>query len=107
MAQSMTCPHCGAALEITGPQATMRCAYCNNPVVVPEAVQQADASIRASQSMSRTMRYLLIFLVLVIGVPTCVSLAGTVLGVLASVAGVLVGIAAPLLAVVLQYFVRQ
>jgi LSD1 subclass zinc finger protein len=37
--QSFTCPNCNAPLTYDGQAATVACAYCNNTVVVPEALR--------------------------------------------------------------------
>jgi DNA-directed RNA polymerase subunit RPC12/RpoP len=42
MAETFSCPSCGAPLEPDGDQPTVRCIYCNSSVIVPEAMRRDD-----------------------------------------------------------------
>ncbi|MCX6037956.1 MAG: hypothetical protein NTW99_08715 [Chloroflexi bacterium] len=71
---------CGAALEYTGgPEHTLRCQYCGISMPVPEEFWR-EAEVK--QTMSKWGKYLIIFRVITIGIPTCLWLVGTLLGVL-------------------------
>ena len=39
----LTCPACGAKLNITGDEAQVQCEYCGNTIVVPEELRSPKA----------------------------------------------------------------
>jgi LSD1 subclass zinc finger protein len=96
MAQTFNCPNCGAALEYSGGGRTMKCTYCGTTVQVPEELWQP---IEQAQAATQWKKYLIIFLVVTVGIPTCVGLLGTVFGVGGS-------IFAALIPFVLKIFIR-
>ncbi len=49
MAQTLTCPHCGAPLDYTGDAATIRCPYCETSVVVPAELRKHAAPAASEQ----------------------------------------------------------
>ncbi len=73
----------------------MQCPYCNNNAPVPGVLLQAKQEADASKTASRLGRYLVIFLVLVVVVPTCLSIAVTLLGAFLGIVGPLLGIILP------------
>jgi len=97
MAQTFNCTGCGAALEYAGgPEHTLRCQYCGTSTPVPEGFWR-EAEVK--QTMSKWGKYLIIFLVVTVGIPTCLGLVGAILG----IGGSIFGIIAAFLA---QIFVR-
>ena len=82
--QNFACPSCGGSLSYSGTAPTMVCAYCGNTVAVPAELRQPGLQLEAQQLARKTTRWVIIFLILVFGVPTCVGLAGTFIGIAAS-----------------------
>jgi hypothetical protein len=95
MPQAFTCPSCGGSIETDGSQPTVKCPYCGSVVQVPDAIRQVAVERQTAQAVNRTTRFFWIFIILVFGVPTCLGIAGAVIGLVVSVA-------APLLAIVLS-----
>ena len=62
----------------------MVCQYCGNTVAVPAELRQPGLTLEAQQTSQKAMRWVVIFIILVVGVPTCVGLAGTFIGIGAS-----------------------
>lgn len=93
---SFTCPTCGGRVDDPGSGPTTRCPYCQNLVPVPEEIRQAVQERQTRKALSRNARYLVIFLIIVIVVPTCIGLFAS-----------LVGVFAPLLAMILAFFIGQ
>ncbi len=98
MPQTFSCPNCGGSAEYTGGP-TARCQYCNNLVTAPPELRQEDLQQQATQTASKAGRYFLIFLLIVVGIPSCLGLIGTLIG-------VFFGIAGPILAVIIQLLVK-
>ena len=96
MTQTLSCPRCGASLEYHGTGRTMQCSYCATILDVPEEFWGAA---EAAETARRWKRYVILFLVLTVGLPTCLGLLGTVLG----IGG---GILAVILPSVLRIFVH-
>ncbi len=96
MAQSFNCPNCGAALEYAGSGRTMECQYCNTNVSVPEEFWREQEN---AKMVSQWKKYFIIFLVITVGLPTCVGLLGALLG----IGGAVLGITLPF---ILQIFAR-
>jgi hypothetical protein len=82
MSQSFSCPSCGAALEYAGAGRTMKCTYCGTVVQVPEELWEPAEQ---AQTATQWKKYLIIFLLITVVLPTCVGLLGTVAGVSASI----------------------
>lgn len=99
MAQSFNCPQCGGMLEYTGSGRTMPCPYCATTVSVPEEFWREQETARA---ISQGKRYAIIFLLIVVGLPTCLGLFGTLLG----FGGALLGVGATILAAIIQIAVH-
>jgi hypothetical protein len=99
MTETFSCPNCGGALEYGGAGRTMKCPYCGTTVQVPE---QMWSAVEQAQTASQWKKYVIIFLIITVGLPTCLSLLGLVLGLL----GIGAGILAPILAFFLHFLVR-
>jgi hypothetical protein len=98
MSQTLACPHCGGSLNADGSQPYVTCGYCGNQAPVPDALRQAHLEQQTGQAVNRGVRYLIIFLVLVIGVPTC-------LGIVGSLFAAIVGIAAPIISILITFLI--
>ena len=96
MSDSFTCPQCGAGLQYAGGGQSMRCPYCGSNVQVPEQLWRHAEDARTS---AQWQKYAIWFLVLAVGLPTCLGLVGAVLG----IGG---GVFAAILPFVLHIFVR-
>ncbi len=82
--QNFACPSCGGSLTYSGTAPTLVCTYCGNTVAVPDALRQPGLQLEAQQTVSKTMRWVIIFIILVFGVPTCLALGGAFIGIAAS-----------------------
>ena len=95
MPQTFDCPNCGATLEYSGTEHTMKCSYCNNDAVVPEELWRAAEATRQELELKQTqkkwLKYLWIFLAVTVGLPLCLTLVGTLFG----IGGSIIGIIAP------------
>ena len=60
----------------------MKCTYCGTTVEVPSGLWQPAEDARAT---GRWKTYIIVFLVVTVGIPTCASLVGTAAGIGASV----------------------
>ena len=101
MAQNFACPSCGAQLEVRGGQPAIQCSYCGNSVAVPEALAEAAVLEQPiTEDQKRWLKIGIIALILIFVVPTCI-------GLIASVLGALVGIGAPIVSLLLQFFVHH
>jgi len=69
----------------------MECTYCQNTVTIPEELR-LPAAPKTIKLTNTQIRWIWIFIIVVFVVPTCVGLAGTLVGVIVSVL-------APLLAI--------
>jgi hypothetical protein len=85
--QTFSCPNCGGTLEYDGHGRTMKCAYCGTVAQVPEALWQP---IEQAQSVQQWKKWIVIFLVLTVGLPTCLGLVGTLVGVGGAILGAIV-----------------
>jgi hypothetical protein len=56
----------------------MKCQYCGSTVAVPEQLWQPAEE---AQTVSQWKKYLIVFLIITVGIPTCLGLLGAVLGV--------------------------
>jgi hypothetical protein len=79
--QNFACPSCGGTIAYSGTAPTTVCPYCGNTVAVPDELRQPGLALEAQETGRKATRWIVIFLVLVVGVPTCVGLAGTVISV--------------------------
>ena len=86
MTQTLNCPRCGASLEYPGHGRTMRCSYCGCDVDVPEEFWGAA---EAAETASRWKKYIILFLILTVGLPTCLGLLATLLGIGGSILAVI------------------
>lgn len=77
MAPTFSCPSCGGTLEFSGAR-TLKCPYCGTVVEVPEGLWQP---VEQARSASQAKKWLIIFLVVTVGLPTCFGILGTVVGV--------------------------
>jgi LSD1 subclass zinc finger protein len=76
--QTFTCPSCGAEIEYAGGGRTIRCTYCGTVVEVPPSLWQPVEQARIA---GQAKKWLIIFLVVTVGLPTCLGLVGTIAGV--------------------------
>lgn len=100
MAATFNCPSCGAALEYGGAGHTMKCPYCGTVVQVPEELWQP---VEQAQTVDQWKKYILIFLLVTVGLPTCMSLFFTVLGTLFGIGG---GLFAAIIPFIIHFFLR-
>lgn len=96
MVQSFSCPSCGGTLEYNGSGRTMKCPYCGTVAQVPEDLWQP---IEQARTASQWKRWIIIFLVVTVGIPTCLSIVGAVVG----IGG---GIFAAIIPFILSFFVQ-
>ena len=100
MPQSFNCPSCGASLEYAGVEHSVACPYCKNSVPVSEelwhAAVAAQEQVELQKNEKRWGKYLVIFLVITVGLPVCLSLVGTVVATVASVLGITLPFILPL-----------
>ncbi|HEX2696216.1 MAG TPA: hypothetical protein VHM28_00815 [Anaerolineales bacterium] len=99
MAKTFNCPNCGAAIEYSGTGRTIKCQYCSTVVQVPEELWRDE---EAKQAVIQWKKYVAIFLVLTVGLPTCLGFFGTFVGLL----GAIVGMLAPVFALVIAFFAQ-
>ena len=78
MSPTISCPSCGGALEYGGSGRTVKCPYCGTVAQVPEALWQP---LVQAETASQVKKWIIIFLILTVGLPTCLGIAGAVLGV--------------------------
>jgi len=91
LTQVFNCPACGGRLDVEEGATTMECTYCQNTITIPEELQ-LPAVPKTIKLTKTQIRWIWIFIIVVFVVPTCVGLAGTLVGVIVSVL-------APLLAI--------
>jgi hypothetical protein len=104
MAQTFNCPGYGAAQEYTGGQdRTMRCQYCGTTVPVLEELWR-EAEVK--QTISKWGKYLIIFLVITVGITTCLGLVGTLLGIGGSIFGIIIAFLAQIFTLLVKVFVH-
>jgi hypothetical protein len=68
----------------------MQCSYCGANLDVPEEFWGAA---EAAKTASRWNKYIILFLILTVGLPTCLGLLGTVLGIGGSILAVILAFA--------------
>ena len=76
--QVFECPSCGGTLEYGGHGRTSKCPYCGTVCQVPEVLW---TSAEQSQATQQWQKWVVIFLVVTVVLPTCLGLIGTVLGI--------------------------
>ena len=76
--QTFECPSCGGALEYAGGGRTIKCPYCGTVAQVPEALWHP---LEQAQTAKQWQKWVGIFLLVTVVLPTCLGLAGTVVGV--------------------------
>ena len=104
MGQSFYCLSCGAEIEFPkGAQHNVRCQYCGSNQPVPEEVWKA-AEVKLT--MNKWGKYLIIFLIITVGVPTCLGLVGAILGIGGSILGILASFLAPFFSGLVLVFVH-
>jgi hypothetical protein len=104
MKHIVNCTGCGAELEYLGePGHMLRCQYCDINVPVPETFWQ-EAELK--QTMNKWVKYLIIFLVITFGVPTCLGLIGTILGLWIGLLGALLDIGGPFFGIFTVFLAR-
>ena len=94
MVQSFSCPNCGASLDYHGAQHVMQCTFCNATIAVPEELwrpaEEARQQVEQQNTEKRWMKVLWIFLGITVGLPLCLALVGTLIGLVASILGIAV-----------------
>jgi reverse gyrase len=96
VAYAFACPNCGGQVNDAGDQPTTRCPYCQNIIPVPEGIRQAIQEQQTQKTLSRTMKYILILVIVVFVVPTCTGLVATLIG-------IVTGVTMPVLSILLPY----
>jgi LSD1 subclass zinc finger protein len=76
--QTFSCPSCGGTLEYTGEGRTVKCPYCGTVAQIPEALWQPAEQ---AQTTSQMKKWVIIFLVVTVVLPTCLGLIGTAVGI--------------------------
>lgn len=94
--QTFSCPSCGGALEYNGSGRTVKCPYCGTVAHVPEALWQP---VEQARTETQWKKWIILFLVLTVGLPTCLGLFGTMVG----IGG---GIFAAIIPFILSFFVH-
>jgi hypothetical protein len=79
----------------------MRCSYCGNLIAVPEELWR---EVENQRTVKQWTRYVLIFLGITVGLPACLGIAGTLLGLLATLLGIGGTIFAAFLPFILSFF---
>ncbi len=103
MTQSLSCPNCGASLEYAGGGRTMKCPYCGTTVEVPEEFWQAAET---AQTANKWKKYIIIFLAITVGLPTCMGVLASMLGVFGTLLGIGAGIFGAIIPFILHIFVH-
>lgn len=119
MQYAFTCVSCGANLESDGSQATVRCEYCGNSMVVPlemrapqspqpaqqvyihdqpDRVEVRQLSPEEQAKVQKTLRWVVILIVVTTVVPIFISIFVGVLGAVVGFIPLCIGALAPLLA---------
>ena len=73
-------------LEYAGKGRTVKCTYCGTVVQVPQDLWQ---SVEQAQTVGQWKKWILLFLVLTVVIPTCLGILGTVLGIGGGILGAL------------------
>jgi LSD1 subclass zinc finger protein len=76
--QTFECPSCGGTLDYADHRRSVKCPYCDTVALVPEALRQP---VEQAQAASQWKRWIAVFLVVTVVLPTCLGLVGTVLGI--------------------------
>ncbi len=77
----------------------MTCQYCANEIQVPEEFWREEETKKVTTQWTK---WIVIFLVLTVGLPTCLGLFGTLLGIF----GAILGIFAPIIAMIITFLVK-
>jgi hypothetical protein len=91
MANYFECPRCGGRIEAVSAEPKIACEYCAALVDVPEELRQAIGEVQAARTIKNARKWVILFIVIVFVVPTCLGVAGS-----------LVGIATPIFALLLS-----
>jgi hypothetical protein len=86
VAQTFSCPSCGATLEYDGKGRTAKCQFCGTVAQVPQEFWQ---SVERAQTMEQWKKWIVLFLVVTVVIPTCLGIVGTVLGIGGGILGAL------------------
>ena len=76
--QTFNCPSCGGTLEYDGSGRTVKCPYCGTVAQVPEGLWQP---VEQAKTVTQWKKWIILFLVLTVGLPTCLGLLGTFVGI--------------------------
>jgi hypothetical protein len=80
-------------LDFAGSGRTQKCTYCRTVVQVPQALWQPAEQAR---SVDQWKKWIIIFLIVTVGLPTCLGTVGSILGIGAGLLGAVVSFAAAL-----------
>jgi hypothetical protein len=72
------CPSCGGALKYAGRGRTAKCPYCGTVAQVPSDLWQP---VEQAQSTQQWKKWIAIFLLVTVVLPTCLGLLGAALGI--------------------------
>ena len=86
MAPTFSCPSCGAGLEHAGKGRTAKCPYCGTVAQVPQDLWQP---VEQAQATGHWKKWIAIFLLVTVVIPTCLGIVGTVLGIGGGILGAL------------------
>ena len=92
--QTFNCPRCGGNLAYPSgsTEPNLTCQYCGSTIPVPDELRAPGLQARASAEAIKYGRWLIIFILLVVGVPTCLGIGGTLIGIAASILAPLIAI---------------
>ncbi len=89
MPEVFSCPQCGAPVQVPVEAESVTCAFCGSQVPAP--AEQVNA-IRARKLGAKAKPWIIAFILVVFVLPTCLGLAGTLLGVAAGFLGPVIAI---------------
>ena len=93
MAQSFSCPQCGAPVPYESEVETVDCPFCGSRFQVPQ--EQLNA-IQAKKAWAKAKPWVIIFVLVVFVLPTCLGLFGALIGGVAGIQGPIIAIFAGL-----------
>ncbi len=76
--RTFECPSCGGNLEYDGRGPTVKCPYCGTVAQVPSDLWQP---LEQAQSSQQWKKWIAIFVLVTVVLPTCLGLVGAVLGI--------------------------
>jgi len=110
MIDDLNCSNCGAPLDYSGSETTIRCPYCGSSVVVPEELRLVQAEAAAKQNLKDLSPWIKIFLILIILsilIPACLGIIGTFTGIITAFFGIVVAMISPLIGALLSILMKN